>query len=283
MNDQNETPSLLDALYSLLRQEPDRSRRTLLQVQLGEMPLSNDDKLNEQFTEEFSALVPSLLTLPIETLSTLVPLLPKRKMLYEIKKHIDHFLHSKEYFHLEINSWSIPGSSLFVFYGTIIFFSGCHDFLLSLGLDVVEMNATAVSLVGGNDNTIRLVHRCLCQLLLESPSSSPEQTTVELVENSPIVSETSSTSPLRHSDSSPFRVVQRKSKIIKTDAADVAQLTEVISNPEMASPKRPVVEVTGRSSLPPMQHKFRSLWLDEDDLTKHEEDRSSGFGSGDKQ
>ena len=145
------------------------------------------------------------------------------------------------------------------------------------------MNSTSVSLVGGNENNIRLVHRCLCQLLQESPSSTPDQTTAELVENSPIVSETSSTSPLRHSDSSPFRIVQRKSKMLKTEASDVNHLTEVRSIPEMTSPKRPVVEITGRSSLPPMQHKFRSLWLDEENGLKNDEDRSSGFGSGDKQ
>jgi len=144
------------------------------------------------------------------------------------------------------------------------------------------MNASSVSLVGGNEETIRLVHRCLCQLLLESPSSTPDQTSAELVENSPIVSETSSTSPLRHSDSSPFRVVPRKSKMLTTEPIEITQLTEVRSIPEMTSPKRPVVEITGRSSLPPMQHKFRSLWLEENE-SKNEEDRSSGFGSGDKQ
>ena len=111
MKDQNEPTGLVDALYSLLREEPDRSRRTLLQVQLGEMPLSTDSKLNEQFMEEFSSLVPSLLALPIETLSTMVPLLPKKKVLYQIKRHMDTFLHAGEYFHLEINSWSVPGWS----------------------------------------------------------------------------------------------------------------------------------------------------------------------------
>ena len=142
------------------------------------------------------------------------------------------------------------------------------------------MTANSVVLVGGNQENIRLVHRCLCQLLLESPGNSPDQTSAELVENSPIVSETSSTSPLRHSDSSPFRVVPRKSKVLKTEPSEVTQLTEVRSIPEMTSPKRPVVEITGRSSLPPMQHKFRSLWLEETDGSKNEEDRSSGFGSG---
>ena len=75
------------------------------------MPLSTDSKLNEQFMEEFSSLVPSLLALPIETLSTMVPLLPKKKVLYQIKRHMDTFLHAGEYFHLEINSWSVPGWS----------------------------------------------------------------------------------------------------------------------------------------------------------------------------
>jgi hypothetical protein len=145
------------------------------------------------------------------------------------------------------------------------------------------MSATFVCLVGGDDTTIRLVHRCLCQLLMESPSSTPENQTIELVENSPIVSEASSNSPLRHSDSSPFRVVQRKPKALNACKTEIDQLTEVRSIPEMTSPKRPVVEVTGRSSLPPMQHKFRSLWLSEDDAKHAEEDRSSGFGSGDKQ
>ena len=77
-------------------------------------------------------------------------------------------------------------------------------------------------------------------------------------ENSPLVSDTSANSPLRHSELSPFRVVPPKSRKLVSDEFDA--LVEVKSIPE--GPKR--VEVcSGRLSLPPMQHKFRSLWLEQ--------------------
>ena len=115
-------------------------------------------------------------------------------------------------------------------------------------------------------------------------------------ENSPLVSDTSANSPLRHSELSPFRVVPPKSRKLVSDDLD-ASLVEVKSIPE--GPKR--VEVcSGRLSLPPMQHKFRSLWLEQQerdgqllqpdfdadkladklDESKIFDDQSSGFGSG---
>ena len=42
--------------------------------------------------------------------------------------------------------------------------------------------------------------------------------------------------------------------------------------------------MSGRLSLPPMQHQFRSLWLEQEEKDVKEEniqdDQSSGFGSG---
>ena len=155
-------------------------------------------------------------------------------------------------------------------------------------LDVIEMNSVSVSLVGGSQSVLVSVQSALNQLL-SHPDPTPESQSVELVENSPIVSESSS-SPLRHSESSPFRVIPRKSKKLETDMDEVKSLTEVMSVPEMTSsmtsPKRPVVTISraGNHSLPPMHHKFRSLWL-EDEKSKenlNDEDQSSGFGSGEK-
>lgn len=111
---------------------------------------------------------------------------------------------------------------------------------------------------------------------------SPDQTlggageAGELNENSPIVSDTSSTSPLRHHELSPFRIVPKKNRKLNVD---YEHLMEIKSIPE--SPKK-VEIMSGRLSLPPMQHQFRSLWL-EQDLGKEVEkfdDQSSGFGSG---
>ena len=146
------------------------------------------------------------------------------------------------------------------------------------------MNSVSVSLVGGSQSVLVSVQSALNQLL-SHPEPTPESQSVELVENSPIVSESSS-SPLRHSESSPFRVIPRKSKKLETDLDEVKSLTEVRSVPEMTSPKRPVVTISraGNHSLPPMHHKFRSLWL-EDEKSKenlNDEDQSSGFGSGEK-
>ena len=150
-------------------------------------------------------------------------------------------------------------------------------------LDVIEMNALSVSLVGGSRSVLVSVQSALNQLL-SHPDPAPETgSNPELVENSPIVSESSS-SPLRHSESSPFRVIPRKSKTIPTDPAEVQSLTEVRSIPEMTSPKRPVVTIsrTGNHSLPPMHHKFRSLWLEDEKSKENTDDHSSGFGSGEK-
>ena len=49
------------------------------------------------------------------------------------------------------------------------------------------------------------------------------------------------------------------------------------------SPKK-VEIMSGRLSLPPMQHQFRSLWLEQEEKDEKEgnirDDQSSGFGSG---
>ena len=139
-----------------------------------------------------------------------------------------------------------------------------------------------------------------------SPSSTPDQTIggeTELNENSPLVSDTSASSPLRHSELSPFRVVPPKArKLTATTTVDYDALMEVKSIPEGAA-KRVEVCHSGRLSLPPMQHKFRSLWLEQQeregqalaqpdfdcvvneladklDESKIFDDQSSGFGSG---
>lgn len=109
LQNQADASSLITSLYNLLRAEPDRARRTLLQVQLGSMPLSPLEDVNEQLMEEFSSLCPSLLALPIETLSTIIPLLPKRKILSQVRKEIDTFLVNKVAFNLDFGSWSVPG------------------------------------------------------------------------------------------------------------------------------------------------------------------------------
>jgi len=109
LQNQADSSSLITSLYNLLRAEPDRARRTLLQVQLGSMPLSPLEDVNEQLMEEFSSLCPSLLALPIETLSTIIPLLPKRKILSQVRKEIDTFLVNKVAFNLDFGSWSVPG------------------------------------------------------------------------------------------------------------------------------------------------------------------------------
>ena len=64
---------------------------------------------------------------------------------------------------------------------------------------------------------------------------------------------------------------------------DSALGAEPIKTPDfnLTPSKRRVVEVTGRSSLPLVQHKFRSLWIGSDpNKQRSEEDQSSGFGSG---
>ena len=145
-------------------------------------------------------------------------------------------------------------------------------------------------------NVVYRVYKGCVLICYLSPSSTPDQTIgeTELNENSPLVSDTSQNSPLRHSELSPFRVVPPKARKLAHNDTDFDSLLEVKSIPE--GPKR--VEVcSGRLSLPPMQHKFRSLWLEQQErdgqldnglvelTNKLEEskifdDQSSGFGSG---
>ena len=182
--------SITDALYGLLRSEPSRARRTLLQVQLGEKTLSEED---ESLVDDFTALVPSLLAIPVDCLSALVPILPRRRLLGEIKRQLKSS--DKSRIDIDMCSWAA---------------GGCHDFLQKMGFGVVEMSAEKVSLQGGKSEIVEIVHRALTQMLSttdKSASQSPDETSLELIENSPVVSEPSNTSPLRHSDASPFRFV----------------------------------------------------------------------------
>jgi len=52
----DEPETLCQCLYNLLRFDPDRARMTLLRVENGDIPLSNDEKLNELYIEDFSNL-----------------------------------------------------------------------------------------------------------------------------------------------------------------------------------------------------------------------------------
>ena len=50
---------------------------------------------------------------------------------------------------------------------TLIYISGCHELLLSLGLDVVEITEDKVLLFGGNNDAMREFHSCMSQLLAQ--------------------------------------------------------------------------------------------------------------------
>ena len=101
---------------------------TLLRVENGDIPLSNDEKLNELYIEDFSNLgktqrfffklfevinfylneflVPSLLVLPVETLSSMISLLIKPKVLLQIKNELDQKTGNVS---IDLEYWSIPG------------------------------------------------------------------------------------------------------------------------------------------------------------------------------
>ena len=124
----DEPETLCQCLYNLLRFDPDRARMTLLRVENGDIPLSNDEKLNELYIEDFSNLgktqrfffklfevinfylneflVPSLLVLPVETLSSMISLLIKPKVLLQIKNELDQKTGNVS---IDLEYWSIPG------------------------------------------------------------------------------------------------------------------------------------------------------------------------------
>ena len=119
----DEPETLCQCLYNLLRFDPDRARMTLLRVENGDIPLSNDEKLNELYIEDFSnlgklffplklffnkiILVPSLLVLPVETLSSMISLLIKPKVLLQIKNELDQKTGNVS---IDLEYWSIPGN-----------------------------------------------------------------------------------------------------------------------------------------------------------------------------
>ena len=100
--------------------------------------------------------------LPVETLSPLISLLVKPKILHTIRKELE----KKSNYTIGLNFWSVPGKSVFAS-TSAKHRLGCHELLLSLGLDVVEITDDKVLLFGGNNEIMREFHSCMSQLLTQ--------------------------------------------------------------------------------------------------------------------
>ena len=120
-------------------------------------------------------LVPSLLVLPVETLSSMISLLIKPKVLLQIKNELDQKTGNVS---IDLEYWSIPGKYQLLEIPNshlnrssskpINVFLGCHELMLSLGLDVVEITDDKVLLFGGKEEINREFHQCLSQILAQT-------------------------------------------------------------------------------------------------------------------
>ena len=113
----------------------------------------------------------------------MISLLIKPKVLLQIKNELDQKTGNVS---IDLEYWSIPGKYPVNFsrvrfqstrtkqtlkssnFKAVNVYLGCHELMLSLGLDVVEITDDKVLLFGGKEEMNREFHQCLSQILAQT-------------------------------------------------------------------------------------------------------------------